>query len=485
MSKSEVTYGLQYLPTSVKLPSLGQGNHVLDKLQYQGIGYVRLQWVDFTNYTRYRVIPVSAFRELLTASRPGVGITKAVFGLIGVSLAPGFSGDGEYLLTPDLSSIRISKYAPGHATLFGWFEEKLVTAGSRTGEDALKVPLCPRGLLRDVVRRGKAAGAEFLVGIETEFILLKSTNPIEAVSDYPWASSRKMLSGSNVAKCLEEIADVLQSGDIELLMYHAEAAPGQYEIVTGPLPPLEAADAVVFTRETILNVAAKYGFHATFAPRVYPDTCGSAAHAHISVHATSQPPANPPPANPNTNRDTTMTPLERSFLQSLLDHFPSITAFTLPTTASYDRVEDGIWSGGTYACWGEENREAIVRLTGAPGSHHFEVRALDGTANPYIALAAILGVGLAGVEKGLELGIKEVQGPAFQLSEEELAERGIVGRLRRTIDSAREAARQDAVVREVLGREFVEKYLSTNEAMEHFMQTATAEGDRIKTVLHY
>lgn len=48
---------------------------------------------------------------------------------------------------------------------------------------------------------------------------------------------------------------------------------GQYEIVTGPLPPLEAADAVVFTHETIINIAAKHGLHATFFPRVYTDTC--------------------------------------------------------------------------------------------------------------------------------------------------------------------------------------------------------------------
>jgi len=91
---------------------------------------------------------------------------------------------------------------------------------------------------------------------------------------------------------MEEIADALQTGEIELLVYHAEAAPGQvrdfpvmvgvwlirgmagqYEVVTGPLPPLEAADAVVFTHETIVNIAAKHGLRATFAPRVFPDSC--------------------------------------------------------------------------------------------------------------------------------------------------------------------------------------------------------------------
>jgi glutamine synthetase len=78
--------------------------------------------------------------------------------------------------------------------------------------------------------KGKALGVDFLVGVETEFILLKSTCPIEAVSDGPWSASRTLPSGSVAAKCLEDIADALQTGDIELLMYHAEAAPGQVVI---------------------------------------------------------------------------------------------------------------------------------------------------------------------------------------------------------------------------------------------------------------
>lgn len=68
---------------------------------------------------------------------------------------------------------------------------------------------------------------EFLVGVETEFILLKSTDPVVAVNDAPWSASRALLSGSVAEKCLEDIADALQYGGIELQMYHAEAAPGQ------------------------------------------------------------------------------------------------------------------------------------------------------------------------------------------------------------------------------------------------------------------
>jgi len=340
-------------------------------------------------------------------------------------------------------------------------------------------------LIIDGFSKGRNLGVQFLVGVETEFILLKSTYPIEAVNDAPWSASRALLSGSVAEKCLEDIAHALQAGGIELLMYHSEAAPGQYEIVTGPLAPLDAADALVFTRETIVNIAAKHGLHATFSPRVYQDTCGTAAHMHVSVHPTAQPPANPPPANPNTNKKTTMTPLERSFLQSLLENLPFSAAYTLPTAASYDRVRDGIWSCGTYACWGRDNREAAVRLTGPPGAHHFEVRTMDGTANPYIAIAAVLGLGLIGIEKGQELDKEEVEGLAVDLSDEERARRGVLGLLPSTLIVARRLAQMDTPIKDVLGKEFVQNYLSVNEAMEEFMKGRSSQEERRKSILIY
>ncbi|KAH9051845.1 hypothetical protein EDB87DRAFT_1693484 [Lactarius vividus] len=164
-----------------------------------------------------------------------------------------------------------------------------------------------------------------------------------------------------------------------------------------------------------------------------------------------------------------MTPLERSFLQSLLENLPSSTVFTLPTAASYDRVQDCIWSCGTYACWGEDNKDVAILLTGPPGSHHLEVRTIDGTANPHIALATVLGLGLIGVQKGLELKIGATDRPAVFLSAEEPSD----------------AARKDATISDVLGQEFVQTYLSVNETMEKYIDTGNAEQNKIKNILTY
>ena len=61
----------------------------------------------------------------------------------------------------------------------------------------------------------------------------------------------------------------------------------QYEVVTGPLPPLEAADALVFTRETIYNIANKHGLKATFSPRLHTDSCQSLTSSSVPYPDTS------------------------------------------------------------------------------------------------------------------------------------------------------------------------------------------------------
>ena len=99
--------------------------------------------------------------------------------------------------------------------------------------------------------------------------------PIEAINPHGWCNSPALPTGTKEYQILEEIAESLSLSGVELQMYHAEAAPGQYEVITGPLPPLQAADALIHTRETISNIASKYGLRATFAPRVFLDNCSS------------------------------------------------------------------------------------------------------------------------------------------------------------------------------------------------------------------
>ena len=208
------------------------------------------------------------------------------------------------------------------------------------------------------------------------------------------------------------------------------------------------------TREVIYNVAAKHGLRATFAPRIYMNSTGVAAHTHISVHSG------------RVKKDLQLSSVEKSFLAGVMDHLPSLPALTLPIPASYKRVKDGVWSGGTYVCWGTENREAPVRLTNSasPSSRRFEMRYIDGTANPYLVLAGILGAGYLGIRSNLELTISDSPGPKYaaQMSEDERRALGIFKRMPLSWNEARESFASDTELSKILGTEFQEKYLSAN-----------------------
>jgi glutamine synthetase len=128
---------------------------------------------------------------------------------------------------------------------------------------------------------------------------------------------------------------------------------------------------------------------------------------------------------------------------------------------------DGIWSGGTYVCYGMDNREAPIRLCNAasPHSRNFEFRTMDGTANPYIALAAIFGVGLEAIIEGKKLEAKNCSDgrTAAEMTEIERAAMGITERLPLNLKEARKRTGESMPVKKVFGANFVQKYLSVNE----------------------
>lgn len=162
----------------------------------------------------------------------------------------------------------------------------------------------------------------------------------------------------------------------------------------------------------------------------------------------------------------TLSDLENSFLAGVVDDITALSAITMPIPASYERVVDGALTGGTYVAWGTENRECPIRLSNAtsPSSRNFEMRFIDGTANPYLVVASFIGLGYAGIKSKRELHLQNfssASGPAL-LSEEERQARGITQRMPLTWEESREHLTKSKALREVLGSEFVDKYLSVN-----------------------
>ncbi|KAH8091348.1 FLU1-II [Cristinia sonorae] len=481
MSQKRLAYGVAYSPNDTTPP------FVIRNLPKTDVKYVRVQWVDFSNQIRYKVLSRPYFLKLLGSSdRPGITTAAATLGIVAGAASSGFSGIGEWLYVFDLDTLRWAGYeATGHhAVVMGYYQEEIPHPNA-----GVHIAVCPRTILGKVVRDAEdAAGIRFLAGVEHEFVLLSATSPATAINSADWCVSSKLSSHSREAKVLEEIADVLQKSGVELQMYHAEAAPGQYEVITGPLSPLQAADTVIYTRETIYSIASKHGLRATFATRVRPGAF-TAAHTHLSVHDIDlktqtfgeQKPFKHPSFGP------TLTSTERSFLQGILSELPSLLALTYPTPFSYDRVQDGMWTGGPTVCWGTDHREAPIRLTGAPGGHHFEIRCVDGTASPYLTLAALLAAGAAGVKKKLPLTFGDCRKAVINMTAAERAEVGLENpkNLPKNIVDARDAMGKSDVIRNAFGDEFITKYRLVNEELEKHLTAVDGEERITRLVTMY
>ena len=110
------------------------------------------------------------------------------------------------------------------------------------------------------------------------------------------------------------------------------------------------------------------------------------------------------------------------------------------------------------------NRTQAIRIP-APG--RIEIRAIDGSANPYLATAALLGAGLDGVANDTNPGEPNTEN-LYELSEADVAARGIK-QLPATLLDAVRILKQDAVVQDWLGQGIGESYV------DYFVKTKTAE----------
>lgn len=293
---------------------------------------IRLQWVDYTGTSRLRVIPVREVKSLL--QKDGILKTSTIPALLGILqqdwLIPGMEPNGEIKLHGIMSTLR-SGPCRSYAFMQGEFYEP----------DGSEVALDPRTALRTIVSCGKSQGLEFLLGFEIEIVFMRrnptdnSLSPLLDVGGHAYASPRAM-HGTIILGLLEHIFDTLEAAEIHLQQWHPEAAPGQYEFVLPPLPPVEAVDMMIQAREIIMNVAAQHNLRATMYPKPFPMAPGSASHAHMSI------------SSPGGDEKT----LYESFWAGVLKHYRAIIAFTYSNPASYDRMIDSCWAGGRWVCWG-------------------------------------------------------------------------------------------------------------------------------------
>jgi glutamine synthetase len=161
----------------------------------------------------------------------------------------------------------------------------------------------------------------------------------------------------------------------------------------------------------------------------------------------------------------------------ILEHLPAVMTFTAPSPNSYQRIAPGMWSSA-YISYGPDNREAAVRLAspvaGAESATaNIELKPVDVTANPYLALAAVLAAGMDGMERDLDPGEPTMADPAT-LSDEERAFQGIRP-LPTSLDEALDALEKDDVLIEALGEPLVRTHLAVARAQAEMARELSPE----------
>jgi glutamine synthetase len=166
---------------------------------------------------------------------------------------------------------------------------------------------------------------------------------------------------------------------------------------------------------------------------------------------------------------------EHCFLAGILGSLPAICALSMPNNDSYSRVKDFGGTVGSWVSWGEQLRDVPIRKV-AVG--HWEFRTADTTANMYLALAAVIGSGLTGIQEAQVLTWKDPQVSPGRLSCETRISYGIERQLPASLSEALDELERSQLMACVLGEELVMKYLEVKREVEDIQSHKSEEQRR-------
>ena len=405
--------------------------------------WVKFVFVDHAGIPKAKAVYRDGFAGRAAS---GVGLAKGVLALDpSGALNPdsGLSAVGECRLIPDLSTLTPLPFARGQA---------MVTCDMTEPDAATPWDGCTRSALKRVLGRLEERGYRTVASYEAEFYVWGPEGPLD---ETPYATSYALTPAAEFAA---ELAETLKKMAIRPEQFHAEVGQGNLELSVGEDEALTAADRRVMVLEAIRGVAHALGLGTTMAPKPYLDGAGNGHHLHVSLYEDDSPVL--------FDAAGTLSAAGAGFVAGLLEHLPAIMAFTAPSPNSYQRLAPGMWSSD-FGAYGVDNREAAVRLASPVAGResataNVELKPADVTANPYLALAAVLAAGMDGVDRGLDPGEPTLVDPAT-LDDEERASRGIRP-LPSSPDEALDALEKDETLKEALGEPLVRTHIAVARA---------------------
>ena len=420
-------------------------------VERDGIEFIFAMFVDMHGKPCAKLVPVSALDQTLSE---GAGFAGHAAGPMGQTPA-----DPDLIAMPDIATYTPMPWRPGLAILM-----------CDPHVDGKPWPYAPRVILKNQLTALADRGMSLKAGAEPEYFLVKKSagGGIEVADELddaglPCYDAKGLTRSYSFLTTLSKTMNAL--GWANYANDH-EDGNGQFEQNFQYADALTTADRMIIFRYMVHALAQEQGMLATFMPKPFKDRTGTGMHLHVSLwSADGAIPLFPDAGDP---RKLGLSPLAYQFMAGVLDHAPGLIAVTCPTVNSYKRVSAAApLSGAAWApafvTYGGNNRTQMIRV---PDGNRIEIRAVDGLANPYLALTGLVAAGLDGIDRGLDPGEPNVEN-LFSLSPDEVASRGMV-QLPATLAHAADELAADAVLRAAFGKvpggEYVDYYAEVKRA---------------------
>ena len=368
-------------------------------------------------------------------------------------------GYGDFMLLPDLSTLRVLPWHPGTALVLcdlSW-------------EGGAPVTASPRQVLRRQLDRLAAHGWQAYVGTELEFIVFRDTYEEawrkgyhDLVPANQYNVDYSLLGTARIEPLLRRIRNGMSGAGLYVESAKGECNLGQHEIVFRYADALTTCDNHTIYKTGAKEIAAAEGSSLTFMAK-YDQREGNSCHIHLSLRSESGVPVLA------GDGEHGFSPLMEHFLAGQLACLRELTLLAAPNINSYKRYVDGSFAP-TAVAWGRDNRTCAMRVVGHGESLRVENRVPGGDVNPYLAVAAMIAAGLYGIEHELPLE------PAY-------ASNAYAADFPRVPAGLREAARlfgASKVAEEAFGADVVEHYLNAARVEVAAFDAAVTDWERAR-----
>ena len=399
----------------------------------RNIEYFLISFVDLLGHLRAKLVPAVAIG----------GMQKAGAGFAGfaawLDMTP---ADPDMFAIPDPDSLIQLPWKPE----VGWLAADLWMNGK-------PVEASPRVVLKRQLEAAVAKGYRVRTGVECEFFLLDAHG--KAISDERDTQAKPCYDQGALMRrydIIREICDAMLKLGWNPYQNDHEDGNGQFEMNWDYDDCLATADKHVFFKFMTKSIAENHGLRASFMPKPFAKLSGNGCHAHVSVWD----PAGKKNRFMHKSDEMGLSKLAYQFLGGLVHSADAFAALFIPSVNSYKRIDAEATSSG--ASWspnaityGGNNRTHMIRI---PDPGRFELRLMDGAANPYLMQAGVLAAGLDGVANKRD--------PGKRLDINMYTESHKLKRLRKLPANLLDAVRlfdKSDVARTAFGDEFVDSYV--------------------------